>query len=177
MLAKKDEDLDVTVVCSTNERLRKELMERYIGRKDVHVLGHVEDMSLLMDTADVYLTKPGGISTTKAAVKGLPLVLMNTVGGCESYNLQFFQRAGAALERQERGAVGGRGGLPRAERGTARAAEGRADRDRIREPGRADRAGDDVPAEKPGLAKRRKSGIITSAAQAGTGLGGGHIMG
>ena len=96
VLAKKDEDLDVTVACSTNERLRKELMERYIGRKDVHVLGHVEDMSLLMDTADVYLTKPGGISTTEAAVKGLPLVLMNTVGGCESYNLQFFQRAGAA---------------------------------------------------------------------------------
>ena len=45
--------------------------------------------SLLMDTADVYLTKPGGISTTEAAVKGLPLVLMNTVGGCESYNCSF----------------------------------------------------------------------------------------
>ena len=96
VLAKKDDDLDVTVACSTNERLRKELTERYIGRKDIHVLGRVEDMSLLMDTADVYLTKPGGISTTEAAVKGLPLVLMNTVGGCESYNLQHFQHAGAA---------------------------------------------------------------------------------
>ena len=28
VLAKKDEDLDVTVACSTNERLRKELTER-----------------------------------------------------------------------------------------------------------------------------------------------------
>ena len=96
LLAKKDETVDVTVVCSTNERLRNQLEARCAGRADVRILGHVENMSLLMDSADVYLTKPGGISTTEAAVKGLPLVLMNTVGGCESYNLQFFQRAGAA---------------------------------------------------------------------------------
>lgn len=94
--AKKDADTDVTVVCSTNEKLRTELSAAYCGCPDIHILGHVDNISLLMDSADVLVTKPGGISVTEAAWKRLPLVLLNTVGGCESYNLNYFLRAGAA---------------------------------------------------------------------------------
>ena len=94
--AKKDADTDVTVVCSTNEKLREELTAVYGDHPDVHIRGHVDNVSLLMDSADVMLTKPGGISVTEAAWKHLPLVLLNTVGGCESYNLRYFLHAGAA---------------------------------------------------------------------------------
>ena len=49
-----------------------------------------------MDSADLYLTKPGGISTTEAAVKALPMVLINAVSGCERYNLSYFTALGGA---------------------------------------------------------------------------------
>ena len=45
----------------------------------------------MMDSADLFLTKPGGISTTEAMVKGLPMVLVNVVGGCETPNLEFLR--------------------------------------------------------------------------------------
>ena len=50
----------------------------------------------MMDSADLFLTKPGGISTTEAMVKGLPMVLVNVVGGCETPNLEFFVSHGGA---------------------------------------------------------------------------------
>ena len=50
-----------------------------------------------MDASELLLTKPGGITVTEAAVKRLPMVLVNTVAGCEAYNLDFFVRAGGAV--------------------------------------------------------------------------------
>ena len=49
-----------------------------------------------MNSADLYLTKPGGISTTEAAMKNLPMVLIDTVSGCETYNLRYFVSCGGA---------------------------------------------------------------------------------
>ena len=54
-------------------------------------------MSLYMDSADLCLTKPGGISITEAVVKKLPMVFVNAVAGCEQYNMDFFVKMGAAV--------------------------------------------------------------------------------
>ena len=90
------EGCEATVVCGTNERLYERLAARYAGEKRIHVCGYVSDMSLLMDSADLYLTKPGGLSTSEAAVKRLPMVLIDAVAGCEEYNRDFFVRRGGA---------------------------------------------------------------------------------
>ena len=88
--------IHITVACGNNESLRHRLFEKYSGYHHIHILGFVQDMSELMDSADLFVTKPGGLSSTEAAVKGLPAVYLNAVGGCESYNLAFFvQRNGA----------------------------------------------------------------------------------
>ena len=50
-----------------------------------------------MDSADLYLTKPGGISVTEATRKRLPMVLVNAVAGCEDDNLRYFTALGAAV--------------------------------------------------------------------------------
>ena len=54
-------------------------------------------MSLYMDSADLLLTKPGGISITESAVKKLPMAFVNAVAGCEQYNMDFFVKMGAAV--------------------------------------------------------------------------------
>jgi len=50
-----------------------------------------------MDSADLYVTKPGGLSTTEAAMKRLPLAFIDAVSGCESYNRYFFLTRGMAI--------------------------------------------------------------------------------
>lgn len=40
----------------------------------------MKDMSALMDSADLYLTKPGGLSTSEALAKALPMVLFEQRG-------------------------------------------------------------------------------------------------
>ena len=88
---------DVTVACSSNEALLRRMTRKFAGQPNIHIRGYIDDISVMMDSADLFLTKPGGISTTEAMVKGLPMVLINVVGGCETPNLRFFvSRGGAA---------------------------------------------------------------------------------
>ena len=86
----------LTIVCGTNRRLYGQLSRRFASLPNVHVQGYVADMSALMDSADLYLTKPGGISVTEAAGKCLPMVFIDAVAGCEEYNKQYFLAAGGA---------------------------------------------------------------------------------
>ncbi len=91
-----NDNFDITIVCGTNNKLKKSLKKRYSSNKNVKILGYVKNISLLMDGADLYLTKPGGISVTEASTKNLPMVFINAVAGCEEYNKMFFiQRGGA----------------------------------------------------------------------------------
>lgn len=88
---------DLTVVCGTNRKMFKRLTKRYAKLSNIHILGFVDNMSLLMDSADLYVTKPGGISVTEAAVKALPMVFIDAVAGCEEYNLQFYLSINGAV--------------------------------------------------------------------------------
>ena len=86
------ETVDLSIVCGTNHSLEKKLRRAYRKKDNIHILGYVEDMSKLMDSADLYLTKPGGISVTEAAMKNLPMVFIDAVAGCEEYNKIYFIR-------------------------------------------------------------------------------------
>lgn len=94
------EDTTVCVICGTNKRLYNKLKHRYRANEKIHVIGYTDQVSLYMDSADLYLTKPGGISTTEAAVKQLPMVFVNAVAGCEQYNMDYFINMGAAITAQ-----------------------------------------------------------------------------
>lgn len=90
-------DVEVTAVCGSNEKLHKKLYKSYKNSENIHILGYTTDIPLLMESADLYLTKPGGLSTTEACVKALPMVFINAVAGCEEYNLNFFISIGGAV--------------------------------------------------------------------------------
>jgi len=87
---------DMTVVCGTNDKLKARLEHKYGDRKNLHICGYVKDMSAMLDSADLYLTKAGGISVTEAARKKLPMVFINAVAGCEDYNSAFYTQLGCA---------------------------------------------------------------------------------
>lgn len=85
-------DTILTIVCGTNEKLAGRLSKQLEGREGIRILGFTDQVPLLMDSADLYLTKPGGLSITEAAMKRLPMAFIDAVAGCEEYNLDFFVR-------------------------------------------------------------------------------------
>ncbi len=83
-------DIDITVVCGTNKSLKRKLLKRFGESSVLHIKGYVNDMSLLYDSVDLCITKPGGLTTTELMNKCVPMILVNTVSGCEKYNLKYF---------------------------------------------------------------------------------------
>ena len=87
---------ELTVVCGTNKVLYQQLLRKYSFHKNIHIHGYIENIALLMYSADLYLTKPSGISVTEASAIGVPMVFVNAVAGCEKYNMHYFIQHGAA---------------------------------------------------------------------------------
>ena len=92
-----DKNTQITVICGSNVLLKQRLKLLHRNNKNVHIIGFTNDISLYMDSADIYITKPGGISLSEGTVKKLPMVLLPSVGGCETHNLNFYLKNGAAL--------------------------------------------------------------------------------
>ena len=59
-------EYDVTVACSSNRQLLRRMRRKFADRPNIHICGYISDVSVMMDSADLFLTKPGGISTTEA---------------------------------------------------------------------------------------------------------------
>lgn len=98
---RKPNDSHISVICGTNDRLKRRLERQQAKQARIHIYGFIKDIPTMMDSADLYLTKPGGISVTEAAVKTLPMVFVNAVDGCETCNMRFFLECGGAVTAQE----------------------------------------------------------------------------
>ena len=87
-------DTELIVVCGHNRRLYEELSAQGQKRSGVRVVGFIRDMADYMKAADVFVTKPGGLSSTEAASCGVPLVHVAAIPGCETYNARYFSSHG-----------------------------------------------------------------------------------
>ena len=53
-------------------------------------MGYTDKISLLMDCCDVLFSKPGGITSTEAIIKNIPLIHTAPIPGLEDKNALFF---------------------------------------------------------------------------------------
>lgn len=83
-----------SVLCGSNRQMLFSLRRR--GFRRVEAVGFTNRVAQYMDSADVLVSKPGGISITEAGTRGTPLLLADMVGGCETRNQEFFQAHGWA---------------------------------------------------------------------------------
>lgn len=90
-------DTTLIVICGTNRRLYEELEKLYREERQILLLKKTECMAEYMKACDCYLSKPGGISSTEAAVANVPLIHISPIPGCETKNEQFFSRRGMSL--------------------------------------------------------------------------------
>jgi len=88
------------VVCGKNNNLYKGLVKKYadeIENRKFHLYGFVSEVDKLMSDSDVIITKPGGLTTTEAIAKELPMLIPFAMPGQEEENTEFLLSAGAAL--------------------------------------------------------------------------------
>ena len=91
------EDMHVVVLTGRREDLYLQIAGRYQADPRVTVVPFTNRVPEYMAAADVMLSKPGGVSSTEAAVMGLPLVHTTTIPGNETKNAHFFEKHGMSL--------------------------------------------------------------------------------
>lgn len=90
-------DFQIVSVCGYNERLKKNIDRKKLT-KDIVNIGFSDKVDLYMDAADCIITKPGGLTTSEALAKGVPIIMVNPIPGQEDRNAEFLLNNGAALK-------------------------------------------------------------------------------
>ena len=80
-------DTTLVVLCGNNERTYKDLLPHATDR--LRVLSFTDQVARYMSAADVYITKPGGLTTSEAIAKRTPMIFINAVPGVETRNFDF----------------------------------------------------------------------------------------
>lgn len=88
--------LQVIVACGNNRSLLKDLNKRFKDDRSVLLLGHTRQVPRLMDASDFLVSKPGGMTTSEALTKGLPMIIVNPIPGQEEWNAAYLLKNGAA---------------------------------------------------------------------------------
>ena len=84
------ENTNLVALCGNNKKLENRLRTQFGSYKNVIVRGYTNQVSLYMDACDLLFTKPGGLTSTEAAVKNIPIIHTAPIPGCETKNAQFF---------------------------------------------------------------------------------------
>ena len=90
------DDFQIIAVCGKNKKLRNSISRIKLNRKLI-ALGYITNVDEYMDCCDCVITKPGGLTTSEALAKNLPLILANPIPGQENRNQEFMTNNGLAL--------------------------------------------------------------------------------
>ncbi len=89
---KRDKNVKIIAVCGCNRRVYKRLLREF--KEKIITIEFTKQMALYMKACNVFITKPGGLSSTEAVVAGIPLIHMSPIPGCESINMRRFVKYG-----------------------------------------------------------------------------------
>ncbi len=84
--------LKAIVICGNNKSLYTTLCKKYSDNVDI--ITSTPLIGNYMKASDIVISKPGGLSSTEAAVANVPLIHISPIPGCESYNVKYFNENG-----------------------------------------------------------------------------------
>jgi len=86
------------VIAGRNEELRVRAGEMIRGHEDrIKVHGFTDRMDLFMAASDLIVGKSGGLTSSEAMARGVPLLVYRPIPGQEERNCDFLQESGAAV--------------------------------------------------------------------------------
>lgn len=91
------QDFQLLAIAGTNESLYHKLITRAPALKHpMQVFGHVDFVADLMSVSSFIITKTGGLTTSEALAKGLPILALEPIPGQETKNAAFLVKEKAA---------------------------------------------------------------------------------
>lgn len=94
-LYRDDRETQIIAICGSRSELSEHLRAQYGDR--VTILDHTDQMDAYLSLCEMFLTKPGGLSSTEAAVVGVPILHIAPIPGCETKNVRYFRRLGMGI--------------------------------------------------------------------------------
>jgi processive 1,2-diacylglycerol beta-glucosyltransferase len=95
----------IVVICGKNEELRQQVRDlsgkNYPPHLSVHVQGYTTEMDEFMTLADLYIGKPGGLTTAELLTKGVPMAILSPIPGQEERNSDHLLEKGVAIKCNE----------------------------------------------------------------------------
>lgn len=89
------EQVGIVAITGNNGKLYEELKRTY--QDQIILLKQTGRMAEYMKACDLVLSKPGGLSSTEAAVAGTALIHITPIPGCETKNMNYFQKNGMSM--------------------------------------------------------------------------------
>lgn len=91
--------VQLALICGSNDAARFQL-EKELEQSptpNIRITGFIDNIHEWMASADLLVTKPGGLTTSEAAAAGLPMLLYKPIPGQEEDNAAVLERAGLAV--------------------------------------------------------------------------------
>jgi processive 1,2-diacylglycerol beta-glucosyltransferase len=95
-------DVQTIVVCGRSEEVKQRVTALVgEGNPRFHILGYSDRMHELMQVSDLFIGKPGGLTTSEALACGLPMVIFSPIPGQEERNSDHLLEDGVAIKCNE----------------------------------------------------------------------------
>jgi processive 1,2-diacylglycerol beta-glucosyltransferase len=95
-------DVQTIVVCGKSEEVRTRVTQAVRGQRGkFRVLGYSDRMHELMQISDLFIGKPGGLTTSEALACGLPMAIFSPIPGQEERNADHLLEEGAGIRCNE----------------------------------------------------------------------------
>lgn len=95
-----DRSFQVLVITGRNAHLKNSLENKikdYDCKTNIKIVGFTNNMNDILPAIDILITKPGGLTTTEALLKDVPMVIPYFIPGQEGENLDFLTNCGVAI--------------------------------------------------------------------------------
>lgn len=95
-------DVQTIVVCGRSEEVKDRVTKAAAQRRNQFcILGYTDRMHELMHISDLFIGKPGGLTTSEALACGLPMAIFSPIPGQEERNADHLLEEGAGIRCNE----------------------------------------------------------------------------
>lgn len=92
-------EAQTVIICGRNEELKQRVIKLTGNQRSrFKVLGYTDEMHRLMKMADIFIGKPGGMTTSEAMACGLPMCVVSPIPGQEERNSDHLLEEGIAVK-------------------------------------------------------------------------------
>ena len=101
-LMKMRHSVQSVIICGKNEEARQRVVDQVgLNHPNFKILGYTDKMHDWMKAADLFIGKPGGLTTAETLACGLPMVIVWPIPGQEERNSDHLLEDGVAIKCNE----------------------------------------------------------------------------